>query len=97
MVLISDQVINFSLGVFGICIGSFLCYFILLRLIITIFSLDVRNLSPRLQALVMLDGILFNIVYGLADTPYTKSIRTGLSLEESKELLKKEQNDDTED
>ena len=91
MVLISDQVINFSLGVFGICIGSFLCYFILLRLIITIFSLDVRNLSPRLQALVMLDSV-FHLIILDQETPYSASIRTGLSLEELKV-----QNDDTED
>jgi hypothetical protein len=84
MVLISDQVIYFCLGVFATCLGSFICYSILLRLIITLFSLDVRNLSPRLQGLVLLDNIYQLIIFD-RETSYAASIRTGLSLEELKE------------
>ena len=79
------QAMIFGLGAFTICMVPFLCYVITLRLIITLFSLDVRNLSPRLQALVMLDGLILHIILGWEDTPYTASIRTGLSLEELKE------------
>lgn len=78
---ILDQI--FDLGIF--CCGLYVCLFILLRLFITQLSLDVRNLPPRLQALVMLDGLILQSIFGWEDTPYTASIRTGLSLEELKE------------
>ena len=73
----------FDLGIF--CCGLYVCLFILLRLFITQLSLDVRNFPPRLQALVMLDGLILHSIFGWEDTPYTASIRTGLSLEELKE------------
>ncbi len=85
-----NMVIEIVLGVFSICMGIFVCYAILLRLIITLFSLDVRNLSPRLQALVLLDSVFHLIIFD-RETFYSISIRTGLSLEEVKE-----QDDDTE-
>jgi len=74
----------FELGAF--CCGLWVCMFIMLRLFITQLSLDVRNFPPRLQGLVMLDSLIISILFGYEDTPYTASIKTGLSLEELKEL-----------
>ena len=34
----------------------------------------------------MLDSLIISILFGYEDTPYTASIKTGLSLEELKEL-----------
>jgi hypothetical protein len=62
-------------------LGMFFSMALLLRLFINQLSLDVRDLPPRLQSLVLLDNITFQILYG-EETPYATSIRTGKSLDE---------------
>lgn len=62
-------------------LGMFFSMSLLLRFFINQLSLDVRDLPPRLQSVVLLDSITFQILYG-EETPYATSIRTGKSLDE---------------
>ena len=83
-----EQVLELCFSIFIFIVGFTGCLSLFLRIFITKFSLDVRDLTPRLQALVMLDNLLLMMIGGGPEfeTSYSRSIRTGLSLKELKDL-----------
>ena len=84
-----ERVFDLLIPVCLFYVGFSVCLSLFLRIFITKFSLDVRDLTPRLQALVMLDNLLPMLLVGGRpefETSYSRSIRTGLSLKELKDL-----------
>jgi len=81
----------------GFLLGMYICMALLLRLFIVQLSLDVRDFSTRLQAIVLLDSVFYTLFAGPdeytgepRETAYARSIRTGKPLDEVNAEIKVE-------